>query len=375
MDCPRYIQELFSELDKNTYIIQAHAEPPSIDSVPKSVHGYKLAPIRGINEVFFKIPDNVFIVFGTPYKHCLYAEDVVDENLITQLKRAGNKIVLSQNPDNYSRSDRFGLFLENLGLFCPGDMFFNFYIAFDDDINEFNIKKITKTEIISAYSGDRKIGLGRNLRKIVLDGKNYDDSDDNQFTLREIVDEISLASSGNPTIIYLTSCNVSPTSGDFKALHDLRGAYIREYDSRAAHILEKAYSNMELLREYEPTVKTRGRRKARIQQNVDVYDEQEDHSLLYISKIRGTDVRDKMRSSVDRVLSEFPFGWSNKDCVCIDQCKQKSEYSKLSNMAPDNKKYFCEVDLDCPDEETLEDGGRRYHRMARKNLAKCNGNK
>ena len=42
MDCPRYIQELFSELDKNTYIIQAHAEP-YIDSVPKSVHGYRLA--------------------------------------------------------------------------------------------------------------------------------------------------------------------------------------------------------------------------------------------------------------------------------------------------------------------------------------------
>jgi len=372
MECPKYILELFSILDKNTFIIQSHAIPPLIDSKATSIQGHQLPPIRGIKDVFFKIPNNVFLVFGTPYKYELFDIPAVDENIISQIRHAGNRMFLSQNPDNYSRSESFGVFLSNLGLFCPGDMFFDFYITFEEDTHSFNIKKITKANVMKAYNNDRSMNLGRNLRNAVKAGSNNPRIN---FKLSEIVNELSSVANNNPTIIYLTSCNVSPTSEDGRALHDMRGAFIREYDSRAEMILDKSYSNIEMLREYVSTIRTRGRRRPVYSSNSEVYDEQTDHGMLEYSDMRGSYLRDKMKNAVYRVMTEFPYGWSNKGCVCISKCKKKEDFGRLSGMSQDRDKYFCEVDTDCQDEEIREDGGKRYHKIVRKYLAKCNDSK
>ena len=153
------------------------------------------------------------------HRCALFDVESVDTNLNTQLKNNDNKLVLSQNPYNYHETETYSEFLDNMGIYCPGDTFFDFGITFDDNPNMFNISKIEKRKIISAYDRDHSVRLGRNLRNLItvsIQNHIY-------FKLSYIIEILQELSRGEVIIIYLLSCNLGPSQTDYKAAYMNRG--------------------------------------------------------------------------------------------------------------------------------------------------------
>tara|TARA_B100000925_G_scaffold256672_1_gene210649 strand:+ start:2592 stop:3710 length:1119 start_codon:yes stop_codon:yes gene_type:complete len=365
--CPEYIKSIYNLFDKNTYLIQAHSKVPDIGSEPIRLDKMPTTKIKGINDVFLKVPDNVYIVYGTPSRCALFDVESVDTNLKTQLKNNDNKLVLSQNPYNYHETETYSEFLDNMGIYCPGDTFFDFGITFDDNPNMFNISKIEKRKIISAYNRDHSVRLGRNLRNLItvsIQNHIY-------FKLSYIIEILQELSRGEVIIIYLLSCNLGPSQTDYKAAYMNRGAYVREYDAISDQIIEKGLSNIEYLRIHSDFVSTRGRRRPVISDRDSAFEDSETLSCHDVAEIEGKYIRKGFQRAVDKVISDYPYGWSDNGCVCVDKCKPKKEYGVLGSMCDDCDKYYCEVDGECKDEIIKNDGGKRYHKSVKKWLAKC----
>lgn len=364
--CPQYIKSLYKELDKNTYVIQAHSSAPKLGTRELRLYDSPSSPIiKGINEVFFNIPENIFIVYGTPNRCSIFEDDAIDVNYITQLMKTGNELVLSQNPSNYQPGQTYRIFLESLGVYCSGDRFFNFAVSFDMDPHFFNISKIEKRGMLRAYNDDHSVNLGRKLKTIISNTRN----NVNYYLLSTIVNEISNIAKNNPTIIYLTSCNIAPSQDDPAVTR--RVGYSREYNDIADQIVEKGMSNIAYLRKHADLVSTRGSRLPSISSDRMPFSDEDDMTEWTAAKEEAAIATHYFKNTVRKVRRDFPFGWSDKGCPCIDRCKQKKEYSKLSHFCPDCDKYYCEVGESCPDEIIEYDGGKRFHHSVRKYLAKC----
>lgn len=365
--CPEYIKTLYDAFDKHTYLIQAHSKTPNINSYPHRLDDKPPKKISGINDVFFNLPNDVYVVYGTPNFCSLFDVPGVDDNIKSQLKNNGNKLLLSQNPDNYAEDETYREYLDNMGIYCPGDLFYDFAITFEDDPGSFNISMIKQKKIIRAYNRDHSVGLGRKLKNIVktsIPCVRY-------FKLSHILDLIKEFAENNVVIVYLLSCNLGPSQTDERAAYDKRGAYIREYDALSNNVLDKGISNIEYLREHADFVSTRGRRKAVVSSDIDPFETDETLPAYDVAQIEGKFIRKQFKDAVNKVIYEYPFGWSDKGCPCIDVCKKKKNYGTLSRFSGDSDKYFCEVDTTCVDESQPNDGGKRYHKTAKKLLAKC----